>query len=106
MQNRRKTIQNIKKVSLIFFVVTGILHLGSSVFRANELFIDQARLINRIMDIPFIITGLIYGLTSLRMALTDPAKEHKTLDIIGICAIILALVGLIVVNILIPDIST
>ena len=99
------TILNIKKVSLIFFIITGILHLGSSVLIANQLFLKEAHILNRTMDIPFLITGLIYGISSLRISLSDTTKPHKTLDIISISAIILVLIGLILINILLPDLK-
>ncbi len=99
------TIQNIKKVAIILFLTTGLLHLSSSAFIANELFLKQAFIVNKTLDIPFIITGLIYGFSSLRLALTDPNKQHKTLDIILMCVIILILIGLILINLLIPDLN-
>lgn len=97
------TILNIKKVSLIFFVITGFLHLGSSIFIANEFFIKESFIVNKIMDIPFILTGLIYAFTSLRLSLTDPEKNHKVLDISLISIIILVLVALLLINILLPN---
>jgi len=100
------TILNIKKVALIFFIATGILHLGSTVFISNRLFIKEAFILNRTMDIPFLITGLIYGLASLRLSLITPDTEHKTLDIILISVIILILIGLILINLLLPDLTS
>lgn len=100
------TIINIKKVALVFFVITGLLHLGSSILIANELYIKPAFILNKTMDIPFIITGLIYGLSSLRLTFTNPNHEHKTLDIILICVIIVVLLGLVAVNLFVPDLKT
>lgn len=100
-----KTIHNVKKVALIFFIITGVLHLGSTVLIANNLFLKQAEIANKIMDIPFVLTGLLYGLASLRIALTNPNKSHKILDIALISFIIIAFAGLLVINILIPDIQ-
>lgn len=99
------TILNIKKIALIFFIVTGLLHLGSSVLLANDLFLKPAFILNKTMDIPFTITGLIYGLASLRMNLTNPEQYHKTLDIILICVIMVVLLGLIGVNLFVPDLQ-
>lgn len=100
-----KTITNIKKVSLIFFIISGLLHLGSSMLIANELFLKQSYILNKTMDIPLILTGLIYGFTSIRLSLTDPEKTHKVLDISLTSIIILVLVGLIVVNLVIPNLN-
>ena len=99
------TIQNIKKVTLVFFIITGLAHLGSSVLIANNIYLKTAFIINKTMDIPFILTGLIYGFTSLRLSLTNPSSKHKTLDIILIAIIMLALAGLIAINIIFPDIQ-
>lgn len=57
------------------------------------------------MDVPFVITGLIYAFSSLKIAFTDPDKTYKALDIFLISVIILILIGLITINILIPDIK-
>lgn len=100
------TILNIKKVALIFFIITGLFHLGSSVLLANDLYLKPAFLLNKTMDIPFAITGLIYALSSLRLNLTNPDHAHKILDIILISVIILVLLGLIAINLFIPDLQT
>ncbi len=100
------TIQNIKKISLIFFIATGFLHLGSSILLANEIIPREAYILNKTMDIPFILTGLIYGFSSLRISLTNPDKKHKTLDIIFISVIIVVLIGLLIINLLLPDLTT
>lgn len=104
--NTPHTIQNIKKVALTFFIITGLLHLGSSILIANQLYLKQASILNKTMDIPFAITGLIYGLASLRLALTNQEHEHKILDIGMICVIILVLLGLIGINLFLPDLKT
>lgn len=97
------TILNIKKVSLTFFIITGLLHLGSSIFIANQFFLKESFIVNKVMDIPFILTGLIYAASSLRLTLTDPEKNHKALDISVISIIILTLIALILINILLPN---
>jgi hypothetical protein len=102
---RFQTIENIKKVALIFFLISGLAHLSSSAFIANNFFAKEAFIVNKTFDIPFIITGLIYGLSSLRLALIDPEKEHKTLDITLIVIIMLMLAGLIAINLIFPDLN-
>ncbi|MFA6991791.1 MAG: hypothetical protein WC269_00710 [Candidatus Gracilibacteria bacterium] len=101
-----QTILNIKKVSLVFFIATGLIHLGSGALIANNLYLKQALIINRIMDVPFVLTGLIYAFASLKLGLTDPEKSHKALDIGIIIVLILIVIGLIVVNFTFPDITT
>ncbi len=97
------TLKNIKKVALVFFIITGFLHLSSSIFIANQTFLKQAFVINKMMDIPFILTGLIYALSSLRISLSDPNKNFKILDISLISIIIVILVGILIVNLVIPN---
>ncbi len=100
-----ETIQNIKKVSLIFFVITGILHFGSSIFIANLLYLKQAIIINKTIDIPFIITGLIYGAAAFRETMTKGNSQHKILDLTLISIIIVVLISLIAVNLIVPDLK-
>ncbi|MFA4891319.1 MAG: hypothetical protein WC604_03130 [Candidatus Gracilibacteria bacterium] len=97
------TIQNIKKVSILFFIIIGTLHIGSTLFISNGLYLKQALIINKTLDIPFIITGLIYGLSSLRLSLAQEQKSHTILDTVLAGAIIAIFLGLIAVNLLVPD---
>lgn len=97
------TLINIKKVSLIFFIITGFLHLGSSLLIANLLFLKYAFILNKTMDIPFVLTGLLYGFSSLRLSLTNPKIYHNHLDIFLISVIIAVLIGLMVINLAIPN---
>jgi len=106
MNTHSSTITNIKKVALVFFIITGLLHLGSSMFLANNLYTKTSFIVNKTMDIPFAITGLIYALASMRLSLTNPDHEHKTLDIILICVIIVVLLGLVGINLFLPNLQT
>lgn len=99
-----KTIENIKKVSLIFFIITGLVHFGTSIMRANELYLKEASIINKSMDIPFILTGLIYALASFRLGFFDPDKEHRKLDLALIIITALILISLIAINLFFPDV--
>jgi succinate dehydrogenase hydrophobic anchor subunit len=101
-----KTIENIKKVALAFFIITGLIHLGTSILIANDLFMKYSSIANKVMDIPFIITGMIYGLSSLRISLTNPEKSHKTMDISFIIITLIVLIGLLAINIVIPTLNT
>lgn len=103
MQTTQKTLTNIKKVSLIFFIVTTSLHLATNSLINNRLFLKESLIINKTMDIPLLLTGMIYAFASLRLNLTDPEKDHKVLDILLISLIIIALIGLIVINLVIPN---
>ena len=101
-----KTFENIKKIALIFFVITGIAHFGSSVLIANELYLKEASIINKTMDFPFILTGLVYGLSSLRLSFANPEKDHKKLDIFLGVIVIIVLIGLVIINLVLPDLNS
>lgn len=100
-----ETFKNIKKVSILFFVLIGLVHIGSSLYLANNPFSKEALIINKTLDIPFIITGLIYGLSSLRISLANQEKSHRILDASLIIAIVVIFVGLVLVNLLVPDLA-
>lgn len=72
---------------------------------ANQIILKQSYIINKTMDIPFVLTGLMYALASLRITFTDSNKEHKALDIFMISIIIVVLVSLMAINLLIPNIT-
>lgn len=103
MQTTQKTLINIKKVSLLFFLITTAIHLASSALINNRIFLKESLILNKTMDIPLLLTGMIYAFASLRLNLTDPEKNHKALDIFLISLIIIALIGLIIINLLIPN---
>jgi len=100
-----QTLINIKKVSLVFFILTGLIHLGSTALISNSIYLKQAFILNRTMDIPLVLTGLIYAFSSMRLSLTDPSKKHKVLDISLISIIILVLAGLLFINLAIPNLT-
>jgi len=98
-----ETLINIKKVSFIFFIVIGIAHIFSSLFVANGLYLKEAIILNKTLDIPFIITSLIYGASSLRISLARKEKSHRMLDAVLAGAIIVIFLGLIAINLFVPD---
>lgn len=103
--SRMKTILNIKKIALLFFIATGFIHLSSNIIIANNLFLKEASLLNQIITLPFILTGMIYALASFRLSLVSTDHEHKILDTTLVSIVIIAFVGLLAINILIPEIS-
>lgn len=97
------TLDNIKKVSLLFFVATGLIHFSANILITNALFLKEASIISKVTDIPFLLTGLIYGLSSLRITFTNTEEQHKKLDIFVFSIIIATLLVLIFINIFVPD---
>lgn len=100
------TLRNIQKISLVFFIIIGLTHITSNLMISNKLYLEVANLLSRIMDIPFIATGLLYGFSSLRLALANDDKTHTILDttLISIGSIIL--LAAIIINIFFKDLSS
>ena len=103
-QTKMNTFLNIKKVSLIFFIAIGLIHIGSSMLIANNVFPQISYIINKTMEIPFILTGMTYGFSSLRISMFDQENPHKILDIFLISLIIIVLISLVVINLAIKTI--
>ncbi len=94
------TVLNIKKVSLLFFILFGGAHIFSSLMLANDYFSDNMRLLNGTLDIPAIICGFIYAATSLKLYLEDMGKSTKTFDLVAGVIGGLILIALLYVNFL------
>ncbi len=77
------TISNVKKVSLLFFLVLTGAHIFSSLMLANDYFSDTMALLNRTLDIPAILAGIIYGFTSLKLYLEETGKDTQLFDMIA-----------------------
>ncbi len=96
-----KTAENIKKVALIFFIVLGLVHIVSGLMFSNNYFTPASLIVNRVLDIPFAMTGLIYALSSIYSTLDE--KFHKIVNIAFIAISLIIFVALIYINLFIPD---
>jgi len=96
-----KTAENIKKVALIFFIVLGLAHILSGLMFSNNYFTSVTLIMNRVLDIPFAMSALIYGLATIYCGLGD--KSHKSMNIIMITFSVLVFLLLIYINFLVPD---
>jgi succinate dehydrogenase hydrophobic anchor subunit len=92
-------------LALIFFIITGFLHLASSILLANNLFLEYSNAINRTLDLPFIVSGLIYGTSCLKISLTNPEKDQKTINLVLNITIIIITIAIFAINLLIPDLK-
>lgn len=100
------TLRNVQKISLIFFIVIGFAHIISNMLIADQLYLSLSHLIGRILDIPFIVTGLLYGFSSLRLALANDDKKHTILDTtLAIIACIIFLAA-VIINIFFKDLPS
>ncbi|KKP36246.1 hypothetical protein A2483_01475 [Candidatus Peregrinibacteria bacterium RIFOXYC2_FULL_33_13] len=98
-----ETLANIKKISLFFFITIGFVHIISALIVSNNYFQKPFDLIYKTLDMPFIIAGLCYGLTSLKLNFYKNINKSKFIDIILILIFILVIGGIIYINLAVPD---
>jgi hypothetical protein len=96
-----KTAENIKKVALAFFIVLGLSHIVSGLMFSNNYLMPTSLIVNRILDIPFAMSALIYGLATIYTGLGD--DKHRLLNIVFILFSVLVFLALVYINFLIPD---
>ena len=96
-----KTAENLKKVSLLLFIVLGLAHILSGLMMTNSYFLPLSFIVNHVLDIPFAMIALIYGLSSIRVGLKD--GSHKAVNILFIVLSLLIFAGLIYINVFVPD---
>ncbi|MBT5016474.1 hypothetical protein HN748_05085 [Candidatus Peregrinibacteria bacterium] len=77
------TVANVKKVALLFFILFTGGHILSTLMLANDYFSDTMRILNGTLDIPAILSGLLYGFTSLKLYLEDMGKHTKPFDLVA-----------------------
>lgn len=95
-----KTLENIKKVALIFFIIIGITHIVSGLMVSNRYFMPISLIINRILDIPFVLAALIYGFSGI---LINHYEQKKWLGRIFIGVTLFIFTILVYINFLLPD---
>ncbi|MBT4384992.1 hypothetical protein HOD30_04575 [Candidatus Peregrinibacteria bacterium] len=100
----QKIVQNVSQVSFFFFLVFGILHISLSILIAQGIAPRLPWLFFNILDLPFLLSGLLYGSTRLSLSLENITGNIKTpLMICGGISIVLFLIALYF-NFLIPDV--
>jgi hypothetical protein len=104
MKATMKTAENVKRVALILFIILGLGHIATGLMMANGYSMPLSLIINHILDIPFAMMALIYGLASIRTGFRE--GEHKITNILFIVLALLIFAALVYINIFIPDIIT
>lgn len=99
-----ETAKNIQKISFIFFAVLGALFIGSGLAEANNYIPKLSQITHRIIDLPFIFCGLLYGLSSLRNTIATPEKTHKILDATLIAIGAILFLSAVLINFIYPDV--
>jgi hypothetical protein len=98
-----KTAENIKKVALIFFLILGMGHIISGLMVSNSYATSASLIVNRVLDIPFAMSALLYGISSIYMGINE--KWLKIANKASIVISVLVFIVLIYINFLVPDIK-
>ncbi len=96
-----KTAENLKKVSLILFIILGLTHILTGFLMTSAIGLPYTLIINHILDIPFAMTALIYGLSSIKAGLKNGG--NKIISILFIILALLIFAGLLYINVFVPD---
>ncbi len=95
------SLRTLRQVSLVFFFIIGLSHILTGLLVSNNLLLPLSNTINRILDIPFALLGVIYGLSQGRIASNSPNRKYYLILISVITILVLGL--LLYINLLIPD---
>lgn len=96
-----KTAENIKKVALVLFFLTGTFHILAGMMASNGYFVPGTLILHRSLDIPFAMTAITYGLSSVYIKV--PEKQKKLMGTIFEIIAVAVFLALIYINFLIPD---
>lgn len=98
-----KTIKSIQKISIIFFGITGGLHILSHLMILNGFVPEISTAMRDILQIPFIVSAAIYGFVSLKLSLATKEQDNKITNIIFAIFLVALVALLIYLQIFVPD---
>jgi hypothetical protein len=93
------TVENIKKVSLVFFIILGVLHIFSGLMASNNYYMPTTFIMNRVLDIPFAMSALLYGLSNIYASVYEHHQKVASYILSGIALLVFLL--LIYINLLV-----
>ncbi len=96
-----KTVENIKKIALVLFIILGLTHIVSGLMFSNGYLLPISFILNRSLDIPFAMTAVIYAGSAIYTKTPDKIKKITGAGLIIISLLIFIL--LIYINLLVPD---
>ena len=94
------TVVNIKKVSLLLFILVAGAHILSTLLLARGYTDRSLYLINGTFDLPAILVGILYAFSSAKSTMENLGKDTKTFDLMAGIFGGLILVGALLVNFL------
>ena len=81
--SRMNTVANVKKVSLIFFLLLAGAHILSSLLLARGYMSNTLLMINGTADIPALLAGILYAFSSMKLYLEEIGKNTGIFDIVA-----------------------
>jgi ABC-type sulfate transport system permease component len=95
------SLKTLRQVCLIFFLLIGSAHLLTGLLVSQGQMLPLSNIINRVLDIPFVIIGTVLGLSQTKIA-PDSSFRRTWFIIMGI--ITLLILGLMLyINVFLPD---
>ncbi|MFH1298395.1 MAG: hypothetical protein ABII07_01085 [Patescibacteria group bacterium] len=98
-----KTLENINKISFLFFAILGTTHILSMLMLANNCLPQAANLLFRTLDLPFLLSTLIYGGSALQLSLRKIGLHGKILSLILIILLSAIFALTLYLNFFFPD---
>ncbi len=82
MQSKDLNLQtkNLNEVSFYFFFLIGLVHILSGLLLTNNYYIKTSWILNRSLDIPFLIVGLIYIYSNIKLYLINNKSYSRQID--------------------------
>jgi hypothetical protein len=96
-----KTIENIKKVALVLFIILGMVHIIAGLMFSNGYLLPYSFIANRSLDIPFGMTAIIYAATHIYTKTGEKAQKIAGVGLVTVSLLIFVL--LIYINLFITD---
>jgi len=89
-------VKNLHDVSAIYFFILAFTYIISALAFRNAFHADIIIIIMRILDIPFAMVSLIYGVTTLYLQINEKDDEEVSPWVMFIIALSILLFGLVV----------
>lgn len=90
-----------RQVCLVSFFVLGSLHIMTALLTSQNLLLPLANIINKALDIPFVVTGTLYGLSQTKIDSENPAKKYYLILMGTLTILVLAI--MLFIAFFIPD---
>ncbi|EKD47927.1 MAG: hypothetical protein ACD_65C00216G0013 [uncultured bacterium] len=98
-----KTLQNINRISFLFFAVLGATHLLAMLSISNGYMAETAKAIYQILDIPFLLATLIYGGSAFKIGLNKIGLRSQVLTTILVTLLSIIFLLTLYINFFFPD---